>query len=205
MLITISREFGACGSLVGERVAELLGWRLVDNQLVEEVARRAGMSEREVKAKEERAPTFVERLSRALAAATPELLTPDPVELPEAEEARLVKITEQVVADAVQDHAVLVGRAATAVVGRRENALHVRVVGPVAYRTQVISERLGIALEEAARRVRDIDAHRARYHRQYYNRDWADPDGYHLVVNTGWLGVERAAAVIVAAVRKAQP
>ena len=205
MLITVSREFGACGSLVAERVATLLGWRLVDNQLVEEVARRAGMSEQEVKEKEERAPTFVERLSRALAAATPELLTPDPVELPEAEEARLVKITEQVVADAVQDHAVLVGRAATALVGRRENALHVRVVGPVNYRAQVVSERLGISLDEAGRRVRDIDAHRARYHRQYYNRDWAEPAGYDLVVNTGWLGVERAAAVIVAAVRKAQP
>lgn len=204
MLITVSREFGACGSLVAERVAVLLGWRLVDNQLVEEVARRAGMSEQDVKKKEERAPTFVERLSRALAAATPELLTPDPVELPEAEEARLVKITEQVVADAVQDHAVLVGRAATAVVGRRENALHVRVVGPVDYRTQVISKRFGISLEEAGRRVRDIDAHRARYHRQYYHRDWADPAGYDLVVNTGWLGIERAATVIVAAVRKPQ-
>ena len=205
MLITVSREFGACGSLIAERVAELLGWRLVDNHLVEEIARRAGMSEQEVKEKEERAPTFVERLSRALAAATPELLTPDPVELPEAEEARLVKITEQVVVDAVQDHAVLVGRAATALVGRREHALHVRVVGPVDYRVEVISKRLGIPLDEAGRRVRDVDAHRARYHRQYYNRDWADPAGYHLIVNTGWLGVERAAAVIVTAARKAQP
>ena len=205
MLITISREFGSCGSLLAARVAEILGWRLVDNQLVEEVARRAGLSEQEVKAKEERGPTFVERLSRALAAATPELLTPDPVELPEAQEARLVKITEQVVVDAVQDHAVLVGRAATAVVGRREKALHVRVVGPVDYRTQIVADRFGISFEEAGRRVRDVDAHRARYHRQYYDRDWADPHGYHLVVNTGWLGVERAAAVIVEAVRKAQP
>jgi cytidylate kinase len=204
MLITISREFGSCGSLVAARVAKLLGWDLVDNQLVEEVARRAGMTEQEVKAKEERGPTFVERLARALAAATPELLTPKAVELPEAQEARLVKITEQVVADAIQDHAVLVGRAATAVVGRRENALHVRVVGPVDYRAQIIADRLGISFEEAGRRVRDVDAHRARYHQQYYHRDWADPAGYHLVVNTGWLGVDRAAAVIVAAVRKAQ-
>lgn len=205
MLITVSREFGSCGSLVAARVAKLLGWRLVDNHLVEEVARRAGLSEKEVKAKEERGPTFVERLARALAAATPELLTPKAVELPQAQEARLVKITEQVVADAVQDHAVLVGRAATAVVGRRDNALHVRVVGPVDYRVQIIADRLGISFDEAGRRVRDVDAHRARYHRQYYDRDWADPAGYHLIVNTGWLGVERAAAVIAEAVRKTQP
>lgn len=202
MLITVSREYGACGSLIAARVAELLGWRLVDNQLVEEVARRAGLSEQEVLEKEERSPTFVERLARALAAATPDLLARNPGEMPEAEEARLVKITEQVVADAVQDHAVLVGRAATAVVGRRENTLHVRVVAPVDYRAQIIADRLGVSFEEAQRRVRDVDAHRARYHRQYYNRDWADPRGYHLVVNTGLLGLERAAAVIVEAVRK---
>ena len=27
MLITISREFGSCGSLLAKRVAEILGWR----------------------------------------------------------------------------------------------------------------------------------------------------------------------------------
>jgi cytidylate kinase len=205
MLITVSREYGACGSLLAGMVAEQLGWRLVDNQLVEEIARRAGMSEQEVLAKEERAPTFVERLARALAVATPDPLARTPGEMPEAEEARLVKVTEQVVSDAIQDHAVLVGRAATAVVGWRENTLHVRVVGPVDYRTQIIADRLGVSFEEAGRRVRDVDAHRARYHRQYYNRDWADPRGYHLVVNTGWLGLERAAAVIVEAARRMQP
>lgn len=200
MLITVSREYGACGSLVAARVAERLGWRLVDNQLVEEIARRAGLSEQEVLAKEERSPTFVERLARALAAATPELLARKTGEMPEAEEERLVKITEQVVSDAVQDHAVLVGRAATAVVGRREHALHVRVVAPLEYRAQIIADRLGVSLDEAQRRVRDVDAHRARYHRQYYQRDWADPRGYHLVVNTGLLGLDRAATTIVAAV-----
>jgi cytidylate kinase len=78
------------------------------------------------------------------------------------------------------------------------------VVGPVDYRTQIIADRLGVSFEEAGRRVRDVDAHRARYHRQYYNRDWADPRGYHLVVNSGWLGLERAAGVVVDAARRMQ-
>ncbi len=204
MLITVSREYGACGSLIAARVADLLGWRLVDNELVEEIARRAGMSTEKVLEKEERSATFMERLARVLARATPDLVARAPGELPEVQEARLVQITEQVVKDSVQDHAVLVGRAATAVVGRRENSLHVRVVGPVEYRTAIIAERLGISVEEAGRRVRDVDAHRARYHKQYYQRDWADPRGYHLIVNSGWLGRERSAAVIVEAVRKPQ-
>ena len=41
MLITISREYGAGGSTVARTVAERLGWRLVDNELVEEIGGRA--------------------------------------------------------------------------------------------------------------------------------------------------------------------
>ena len=37
MLVTISRQYGAGGSEVARRVADALGWRLVDNELVERV------------------------------------------------------------------------------------------------------------------------------------------------------------------------
>lgn len=201
MLITVSREYGAGGSSVARMVAERLGWRLVDNQLVEEIARRAGMTMAEAQERVERGPTFVERLARALSAATPELLAPSAVQPPEAEEARLQRITEQVVADAAEDHAVLVGRAAVAVVGQGQGALHVKLVGSPDYRAQIIADRLGISFEEAARKIRDVDAHRAEYHRRWYQRDWNDPRHYHLVINAGWLGLERAAELIVATVR----
>lgn len=202
MLITISREYGACGSSVAHRVAAELDWRLVDNQLVEEVAARAGMSADEVSEKQERGPTFVERLARVLTVATPEVLGPSTAELPEQEEARLVRLTEQVVAEAAQDHAVLVGRAAVAVVGQRDGVLHVKLVASAPYRVGVVAERLAIPLEEAQKRVRDVDAHRARYHKQYYNRDWTDPHHYHLTINTELVGIEGSAALIVAAVKR---
>ncbi|MES2304511.1 MAG: cytidylate kinase-like family protein [Gemmatimonadota bacterium] len=200
MLITISREFGAGGSTLARLVSDRLGWRVVDNQLVEEVAARAGMTPAEVREKEERGPTFAERVARALTVATPELLTPTAVELPEAEEARLVRITEQVVAEAAVDHAVLVGRAASAVIGKREDTLHVKLVASLGYRVGVIAARDATTREEAEKRVRDTDAHRSRYHRQYYNRDWTDPRSYHLTLNTEWLGLPRCAGIVVAAV-----
>lgn len=200
MLITISREYGAGGSTVARVVAKELGWELVDNQLVDEVAARAGITPQEVRDREERGPTFVERVARALTVATPEIIGANSAELPEAEEARLVRITEQVVADAAVDKAVLVGRAASAVIGRREDTLHVKLVGSVSYRAGIIAARLRLSAEEAAKRIHDTDAHRARYHRQYYNRDWADPHAYHLTLNTEWLGIPRAAAIVVAAV-----
>jgi len=201
MMITVSREFGAGGSLLAARVAETLGWKLVDNQLVDEVARRAGLSADVVKEREERGPTFVDRLARALAAGSPELLG-RASEVPELAEARQRRITEQVVADLASDHVVLVGRAASAVIGRQQDALHVKLVAAVEFRVQVVADRFGIPPDEARRQIRDVDAHRARYHRQYYHRDWNDPCHYHLVLNVGWLGLDRAAQLVVDAVNR---
>ena len=42
-----------------------------------------------------------------------------------------------------------------------------------------------------------MDAMRARYHRQYYQRDWTDPIHYHMTLNTGMLGLAGATALIV--------
>lgn len=200
MFITVSREYGAGGSSVATLVAESLRWRLVDNQLVEEVARRAGLTPDDVARREERGPSFIERLARALASATPELLGAESVQPPEAEESRLVKVTEQVVSDAcAAGHVVLVGRAAVALLGKREDALHVRMVADPEHRALVIKERLGVSLEEAVRRIKEVDANRGRYNRLWYDRDWNDPRNYHLVLNTGWLGLERSAELVVTA------
>ena len=68
MIITVSREWGAEGSRLARAVSGRLHWNLIDNELIGEVARRAGMSPEEVARKEERAPTFPERLARALVA-----------------------------------------------------------------------------------------------------------------------------------------
>lgn len=201
MLITISREYGAGGSTVASLVAERLRWRLVDNQVVEEVARRAGLDPDDVARREERGPSFIERLARALTVATPELIGPEPVDPPEADEARLVKITEQVVSDAcAEGNAVLVGRAAVALIGRRGDALHVKLIAGLDYRIKVICDRLSVGEDEARKRIREVDDNRARYHKQYYNRDWRDARNYHLTLNTGWLGLERSADLVVAAV-----
>ena len=205
MLITISRQFGAGGSEVARQVAEALGWRVVDNELVEEVASLAGLPPEAVAEREERAASFAERLARTLAASAPELLPP-PVPggtVPELQEADLVRLTERVVAEAAsKGRLVLVGRAATAVLARERDCLHVRLVAPKAYRIAAAAARLGLDSEKAAAAVEQSDAARARYHRQYYHRDWNDPVYYHLVVNTGALGLDGASAVIIAEARR---
>ncbi|MGH7288666.1 MAG: AAA family ATPase, partial [Myxococcota bacterium] len=61
MRITLSRQLGAGGSLVAERVAERLGFQLVDRALVDSVAARAGVPPADVARLEERTPGLLER------------------------------------------------------------------------------------------------------------------------------------------------
>jgi cytidylate kinase len=205
MLITISRQYGAGGSEVARRVAAELGWQVLDNELVEEVAARAGVPPEQVAERDERGPSFVERLARTLAASTPELF-PAPVPggaLPELQEADLVRITESVVAEAAaKGRFVLVGRAAPAVLAQERDSLHVKLVAPRPYRIQTAAERLGVDLQKAAVAVDESDRTRARYHRQYYQRDWNDPVHYHIVLNTGALGLDGATGIIVGDARR---
>ena len=199
MLITISREFGAGGSLVAEEAARALGWRVVDNEFVARVAERAGLPESTVALREERAPGFREWLVRALSRAAPELIAP-PIQSPpaELEEAELVRVTESVVADlAAEGRVVLVGRAAPAVLGMKGDALHVRVIAPRADRVRAVMSRRGVDAATAQRMMEEMDGNRERYHREYYDRDWADPAHFHLVLNTGLLGYDAAGDVVV--------
>lgn len=201
MLITISRQFGAGGSRVAQLSAEHLGWTVVDNELIEAVARRAGMTPDEVARREERTPTFVERLARALVAAPVEVLTPG-IPLENLDEASLVRMTERVVEEiATGGRVVLVGRAAVAVLASRPEALHVQLVAPRAFRTGIIVEREGVSPERAGELIDQRDEHRRAYHEEFYHRDWSDPAGYHMVLNTAALGFDGAADVIVARAR----
>jgi cytidylate kinase len=198
MIITISRQLGAGGSEVAQAVARRLGWSLVDNQLIDEVAARAGMPPEEVAEKDERAPNFIERLARTLASAMPEFVAPEGGTLPDTTEERLVRITERVVADlAEQGRVVLVGRAAPAVLATHPRALHVKIVAPIAHRAARLVERDRIDLKQAEKLIGEVDGNRSRYHKQYYQRDWNDASQYDLVVNTARLGVEGAVDVIL--------
>lgn len=204
MLITISRQYGAGGSTVAGLVAGKLGWTLIDNELVDRVAARAGLSPAEVAEQEERAPGVLERLVLALAASSSELLTPASAQaLKPIEEPRLVEITEKVVAEvAAEGKVVLVGRAATAVLAGAHDAIHVRLVAPKPHRIEVVAKRLGVDAKMAEEAIDKTDANRARYHREYYRREWNDAANYHLVLNTGVLGYEAAADLVVARARQ---
>src|SRR5256884_7426319 len=72
-VITITRQYASGGAAVARQVAAALAWTVIDNEFVDEVARRAGLAPATVAEHEERAPGLLERLGRTLAVASPEM------------------------------------------------------------------------------------------------------------------------------------
>lgn len=203
---TITRQYGAGGSLVAQGVAERLGWTVIDNEFVAEVAKRAGLPPEEVAAREERAPSLIERLASTLAVSAPEVFVPAAAREHEPDEEALIRITERVIAEAAaHGRVVLVGRGATAYLGTAPEgarSLHAYVVAPRGTRILTVMERLAVDREEATTMVDDVDGARERYLERYYRRRRDDAATYHVVVNTAWLGYQGAADLIAAAVKQ---
>ena len=201
-VISISRQYGSGGSEVAERVAEALGWELLDNAIVDAVAARLDMTAEEVEAREERVPSLVERLASAMTLGSPEMLITGEHPLGAPSEEQLVATTAQIVEEAVsRGHVVLVGRGAQSQLAEREDAFHVFCYAP---RTDLIAraaKRLGVSVAEAARVVDDTNRMREQYVKRHWNRAWQSVDNYHLCVNTSWVGIPETAEMVVRAAR----
>lgn len=204
-VITISRQYASGGSDIARLVAERLSWQLVDNEFVDRVAERAGLTPDEVAQREERVPGLAERLARALAISSPEVFvaTGEPPEPRFGSEADLVRATEAVINQAVQEERqlILVGRGAQAHLAQHEDTLHVYVVAPRELRVDATMRRLKVERGDAEQAVDEIDGGRRRYVKTYYDRNWEDASNYHLALNTGVFNYEQCADLIIEAAR----
>ncbi len=202
-VITISRMYGSGGSEVAQRVAAALGWSLLDNEIVDAIAERSGLTRAEVSAQDERVPSLVERLAAALSLSSPEMLPPVPSGPMETTEERIVAVTQRVIEEALQaGPAVFVGRGAQCLLAEREDALHVFCYAPHAALRRYAMTTFRVGADEADRIVAEQNKQREQYVRRHWNRNWLAHENYHLCLNTGWLGLDGAASLVVEVARK---
>ncbi len=205
---TIARQFGAGGTSVGQIVARKLNADLLDRQLIAEVARRLETSEDEVEAQDEQPGSFLTRLLIALGSAGLGPAMPaagaawePPYPDPSFDPRRVVlEVTQQVIKEAARSgHVVVIGRGGAYILRDLKPALHVFLRAADEIRIKTLMERFGLAEGEARGRMKQTDANRAAYIRQVYGQDWTHPSHYDLVIDTGRLGYEVAANVILTA------
>jgi cytidylate kinase len=200
-IVTISRQYGAGGSSVAAVVAAALGAEVLDKRLIEEVAARLSLRPSEVADQEERPRTLLERLVRSFSSLEPGMGAgwtppyPDPLFDPRKE---IIHLTEEVIREAAASgNVVIVGRGASFVLRQNPKVFRVFLRAPESARVRTLIDRDGLTEAEARRRMHETDSNRAAYIHQLYGRDWCDPDEVDLVVNTGRIGYQATAEIIL--------
>ena len=195
-VITIARQLGAGGESVANRLADALGWRLLDRALVERVADELEVAPEQVEACAERVEGFAERLGVYLAEGFPEMLPIGAASLRVSPEAAARAAHRIVAAVAKEGPAVIVGHGAQCILQGHPDVLHVLVHAPPATRVDRVARHFALEPRAAAERVKQSDSDRRRYIREHFSREWLDPALYHLCIDTGRFGVEGAAELI---------
>ncbi len=198
-VVTMSRAVGAGGEAVGWQVAQQLGFRYVDHEIVAQAAERANVTIEEAANAEQR-QALMSRImnSFALAAAANEPSDYAPVERPAHMEDL---IREAVLETAKAGQAVIVAHAASIPLAGMSGLLRVLVTASPVSRARRIAEAEGSSEREALRAVEESDAERRDYFHRFYDLSEELPTHYDLVVNTDVLRIELASAVVVQAAR----
>jgi cytidylate kinase len=197
-VVTISRWYGAGGRRIAEGVAEQLGYRLVHREIVEQAAMRTGLDPELASQLDERAPSLIEDIGLALAAANPEL----GLAAPPLDDRVLAQGVRRVMESLASTGGyVIVGRGGAAVLKDTPGACHVQIVGRLDDRARNVSEWQGIKLKEALELCKQIDAERASFVKRFFGSDIRDQLLYDMTLNTSRISLELAEQSILALIR----
>jgi cytidylate kinase len=198
LVVAISRELGAGGSVVGQSVAGRLGLRYLDRAILEEAARRLNEPEETLESVEERGLTFGERFLNAFAAGTMEagLLS-----IPPRYDREVLTVESEIIRHVADEYdCVVVGRGAVAILTDRPGLLRVFFHAPVDFRVARLRERRPeLKAEDIPDLIRRSDHERSRFMRMLSELEWSDARRYDLSLDTGTIGLQAATEIVVRA------
>ena len=206
-VLTLSVQLGSGGYEIAQAVSRKLGYRYYDREVTSEAAALVGVSTDTVVAAE-RWPSFIERMLErlALASASAEGVLPG---TPAASSAALTmtsadyrRIIEQVVVElAKRGRCVIVGHASQVALKEHSKSIfHVLVHGSPLRRVERLSKEQSLALEEAAKLVKESDDQRVDLFKHAYGVDLLDSSLYDLTINTDEVDDEAALTLVLTGV-----
>jgi cytidylate kinase len=197
-VVGISHTIGAGGDAVGRSVAERLGFRFVDEEIVTAAAEKAGI-EPDLVADTEKRKGFLVRFVDSLgmsAGASSVGYVPDLSELGRSEDYRAL-IREAIQETADRGEVVIASHAASVALAGRDDLLRVFVTASPETRALRLAKETQLGEREAQKMVKDQDAARADYLKRFHRIDRELSTLYDIVVNTDSLNLEKAADLVV--------
>ena len=176
-IITISREMGSGGIPIAHKVAETLGYKLIDGEAIMEAAKSYGLSPEAVEQADEKPPHFVDTL--------------------DSKQFLDLHLIELIILEAaLKGNVVIYGRGGQDLLKDISSVLRTRIIAPFEDRVERWAEREWLDPDRARYLVRKSDQQRAGFIKYYFDRNWEDSVHYDLIINTQRLSEETAVKII---------
>ncbi|MBO5573476.1 MAG: cytidylate kinase-like family protein [Clostridium sp.] len=197
LIITIEREYGSGGRIVGKKLGEELGMNFYDDDLMRIASEKSAVGEQYFRMADEKAqksPFLWFSRGRAV-----DLTVPSPDDDLTSPE-NLFRFQAQVIHElAEQQPCIFVGRAAGYILDQFEDVeklVRVFVYSDYVTRVQRVIDVDMIDEEKAKKRIRKIENDRKGYYKYYTDSDWYDMQNYDLTINTTRFDLDQTAELI---------
>lgn len=189
-IITIAREYGSGGHLLGERLAKELGIKLYDREFIRMAAQRSGIDEQYIAKNEQSIPSF---WLKCILSKNSE----QPVEASLSADDILFVAESRIVQElAAQEPCIIVGRCADFVLKDHPKVVKVFCYSDLKSAVNRCVNNYGIPQEQAEAEIRRINRNRIHHYEYYTGWKWGEPHHYHLMLNTGNISLETACKLV---------
>ena len=210
-IITISREFGSGGNIIGKLLAEKLGYAFYDKEIIDQAAQNSGLSAEFISKNDQKLPSawlYSILVGATYAApgtnnATTGITTGT---LPLADQ--IFNAQRQAIIDlAKKGPCVIVGRCADYVLRHcdeinRNELLNVFIYAPMEDKVKRAVEQKKLDAKTAEKDIKLIDKGRANHYNTFTQRTWGNRAHYDVLLNSSTLGLEKTAALLANMVKE---
>jgi len=183
-IITISREYGALGAALAEKLEKTTGFEVWDKKLLGAISEDLGSDQKLME-------TLDERRKQAIEDAVSSLIGKIQTNVNYIESLiRVVKTIEE------HGRGIIVGRGAN-YIGDKPDNLHIRLVRPLKSRVEHIAKKENMTAHDARNLVKKKDKERDEYIKQFFLKGLNNASDFDLVINTDTFSLDEVESMVI--------
>ncbi len=193
-IITISREFGSGGRTIGKMIAEKLGYKFYDSEIIDMVIKESGLS-REIVEKYDEYATHKSSFLYSIAINSANASSDSYHGSSFASQVHIaqIKVINEI---ADEGNCVIIGRGADYILRDRNDVLNVFIYADMKYKCDRVLSLYGATDKKIEDRIKEKDTKRRVFYRSFAMREWGVYQNYHMMLDSSAVGLERCADMI---------
>lgn len=186
-VITIGRQLGSGGRMIGEKLARQLGISFYDKELIQIASQESGLGKEFFERADEKKGYSVFGGLFGIRG----MMAEEPFSTYYLNNETLFSIQSDVIRKlAGQGSCLFVGRCADYILAGKPRLLNIFITATLEDRIKRIAERDNAPVRKAKEIVEKADKDRAGYYNYFTNKTWGSAGSYHLCVNSSVLGID---------------